>query len=63
LPSPKNMHYISVKQASDKYKLAQRTVQDLCHSGKVVGKRQGSGDAAPWLVGEESLRAYLKTQR
>lgn len=63
LPSPKNMRYISVKQASDKYKIAQRTVQDLCHGGKVVGKRQGSGENAPWLVGEESLRAYLKTQR
>lgn len=63
LPSPKNMHYITVKQASDKYKIAQRTVQDLCHNNKIVCRRQGKGENAPWLVGEESLRAYLKAQR
>lgn len=63
LPSPKNMHYITVKQASDKYKIAQRTVQDLCHNNKIVCRRQSKGENAPWLVGEESLRAYLKAQR
>ena len=63
LAGDKGLHFISVKAASDKYKLAARTIQQLCRDRKIVSRRQGSGDNSPWLVAEESIRAYCEKQR
>jgi hypothetical protein len=63
LPGDKGLHYISVKTASDKYKLAVRTVQQLCRDRKIISRRQGNGDNSPWLVAEESIKAYCDAQR
>jgi hypothetical protein len=55
-------HYITVKAASDKYRLAVRTIQQLCRERKIVCRRQGAGDNSPWLVAEESIKAYSEAQ-
>ena len=59
----KDLHYISVRDASHKYKLAVRTVQQLCRDQKVVSLRQGHSENSPWLVAEESIKAYCEAQR
>lgn len=59
----KGLHYISVKDASQKYKLAVRTIQQLCRDRKIVSRRQGGGDNSPWLVAEESIKSYCEAQR
>src|SRR5262249_27410887 len=61
-PGNKSLHFINVKEASEKFRLAARTIQQLCHDGKVICRKQGQGDNGRWLVAEESLRAYCKTQ-
>ena len=59
-PGAKSYHFINVKEASEKFRLAARTIQQLCHDGKVVCQKQGHGENSRWLVAEESLRAYCK---
>lgn len=59
----KSLHYITVKAASDKYGLAVRTVQQLCRERKVISRRQGTGENSPWLVAEESIKAYCEAHR
>jgi hypothetical protein len=61
-PGGKSLHFINVKEASEKFRLAARTIQQLCHDGKVVCQKQGQGENSRWLVAEESLRAYCKAQ-
>ena len=63
LPAGGSFHFIQVKEASDRFRLAVRTIQQLCHDGKVVCQKQGRGETSRWLVAEESLRAYLKAQK
>jgi len=62
MPGDKGLHYISVKAASDKYKLAARTIQQLCRDRRIISRRQGNSDNSPWLVAEESLKAYCDAQ-
>ncbi len=59
----RSLHFITVKAASDKYRLAVRTVQQLCRDRKVVCRRQGMAENSPWLVAEESIKAYCDAQR
>ena len=56
-------HYISIKAASDRFRVPVRTIQQLCHDGRLICQRQGSGENSPWLVAEESIRAYCAAQR
>lgn len=60
LAGDRRAHFITVKAASDKYKLAVRTIQQLCRERKIVCQRQGDGENSPWLVAEESIKAYCK---
>jgi hypothetical protein len=62
LTAGRGKHYIQVKEASSKFRLAVRTIQQLCHDGKVECRRQGRGENSAWLIVEESLRAYLDAQ-
>lgn len=59
----RGMHYISVKAASNKYKLAVRTIQQLCRDRKIISRRLGASENSPWMVAEESIRAYCDAQR
>ena len=56
-------HFISVKNASERYRIPIRTIQQLCHDGKLVCQRQGGNENSPWLVAEESMQAYCNAQR
>ncbi len=51
-------HFIPVKFASEHFHVPVRTLQQLCHDGKLVCRRLGEGENSPWLVAEESVRAY-----
>jgi hypothetical protein len=62
LPSGR-MHFISVKTASERYHIAARTIQQLCHDGRLVCQRLGSSENSPWLVAEESVQVYCDTLR
>ena len=47
------MDYISVKSASDKYRVTPRWIQKLCEEGKIEGaeKLEGSGI---WLIPKDA---------
>jgi hypothetical protein len=57
---PGRWHFISVKSASDRFHIPVRTIQQLCHDGKLICQRQGNNDNSPWLVAEESMQAYCR---
>ena len=63
LLSSGRMHFISVKAASERYHIAARTIQQLCHDGRLVCQRQGKNENSPWLVAEESVQVYCNTLR
>ena len=57
------LHFITIKAASERYHVATRTIQQLCHDGRLVCQRQGNNENSMWLVAEESVQAYCATQR
>ncbi len=57
---PGHWHFISVKAASDRYRVPVRTIQQLCHDGKLICQRQGNNENSPWLVADESMQAYCR---
>jgi hypothetical protein len=57
------LHFITVKAASERFHVAARTIQQLCHDGRLVFQRQGKNENSPWMVAEESMQAYCKTLR
>ncbi len=56
-------HFIPIKFASERFHVPVRTLQQLCHDGKLVCRRLGDGENNPWLVAEESVRAYCAALR
>ena len=62
LPPGGSTHFITVKAASDKFRIPIRTLQQLCRDQRIICRRQGRGDNSPWLVAEESLKAYCNAQ-
>jgi hypothetical protein len=63
LLSSGRLHFISVKSASERYHIAARTIQQLCHDGRLVCQRQGTNENSPWLVAEESIQMYCSSLR